>query len=158
MNEWPVSPFFVSLCVCLSHSFHSPPHTHTNHPARSGTAKARDGEVCRVSLHTFIHPSIHPSFFSLLPSSPSPSSSSPSLSSLLSPSLPSPPSPSFLLVAFYSSSAMNLTPKALVIERDFQNARAKANYTSFPEFARRYVKHNKDGIGTWHSLTGQPRK
>ncbi|KAF9125976.1 hypothetical protein BGX30_000205 [Mortierella sp. GBA39] len=41
---------------------------------------------------------------------------------------------------------MNLTPKAQVIERDFQNARAKANYTAFPEFARRYVKHNKDGV------------
>ncbi|KAG0331758.1 hypothetical protein BG004_001516 [Podila humilis] len=41
---------------------------------------------------------------------------------------------------------MNLTPKAQAIEREFQNARAKANYPSFPEFARRYVKHNKDGI------------
>jgi hypothetical protein len=49
---------------------------------------------------------------------------------------------------------MNLTPKAQTIERDFQNARAKANYTAFPEFARRYVKHNKDGVGkhfTWFS-------
>ena len=42
---------------------------------------------------------------------------------------------------------MNLTPKAQTIERDFQNARAKANYSAFPEFARRYVKHNKDGVG-----------
>ncbi|KAF8933122.1 hypothetical protein BGZ47_011022 [Haplosporangium gracile] len=41
---------------------------------------------------------------------------------------------------------MNLTPKAQTIERDFQNARAKANYSAFPEFARRYVKHNKDGV------------
>ncbi|KAF9212984.1 hypothetical protein BGZ59_006073 [Podila verticillata] len=41
---------------------------------------------------------------------------------------------------------MNLTPKAQAIEREFQNARAKANYPAFPEFARRYVKHNKDGI------------
>ncbi|KAI1311552.1 hypothetical protein EDD11_003434 [Mortierella claussenii] len=41
---------------------------------------------------------------------------------------------------------MNLTPKAQAIERDFQNARAKANYAAFPEFARRYVKHNKDGM------------
>ncbi|KAG0041652.1 hypothetical protein BGZ83_001493 [Gryganskiella cystojenkinii] len=41
---------------------------------------------------------------------------------------------------------MNLTPKAQAIERDFQNARAKAAYSTFPEFARRYVKHNKDGI------------
>ncbi|KAF9395445.1 hypothetical protein BGX21_009892 [Mortierella sp. AD011] len=41
---------------------------------------------------------------------------------------------------------MNLSPKALSIERDFQNARSKANYASFPEFARRYVKHNKDGV------------
>ncbi|KAF9964788.1 hypothetical protein BGZ70_005939 [Mortierella alpina] len=41
---------------------------------------------------------------------------------------------------------MNLTAKAQAIERDFQNARAKANYTAFPEFARRYIKHNKDGI------------
>ncbi|KAF9095692.1 hypothetical protein BGX23_000103 [Mortierella sp. AD031] len=41
---------------------------------------------------------------------------------------------------------MNLTPKAQTIERDFQNARAKANYAAFPEFARRYVKHNKDGV------------
>ncbi|KAG0074580.1 hypothetical protein BGZ90_010635 [Linnemannia elongata] len=41
---------------------------------------------------------------------------------------------------------MNLTPKAQTIERDFQNARAKANYSTFPEFARRYVKHNKDGV------------
>lgn len=49
---------------------------------------------------------------------------------------------------------MNLSPKAQTIERDFQNARAKANYTAFPEFARRYVKHNKDGVGkhfTWFS-------
>ncbi|KAF8944994.1 hypothetical protein BGZ47_003417 [Haplosporangium gracile] len=41
---------------------------------------------------------------------------------------------------------MALTAKAQVIERDFQNARAKANYPTFAEFARRYVKHNKDGI------------
>ncbi|KAF9192160.1 hypothetical protein BGZ51_006134 [Haplosporangium sp. Z 767] len=41
---------------------------------------------------------------------------------------------------------MTLSAKAQVIERDFQNARAKANYAAFPEFARRYVKHNKDGI------------
>ncbi|KAF9567690.1 hypothetical protein EC968_003189 [Mortierella alpina] len=41
---------------------------------------------------------------------------------------------------------MNLTAKAQTIERDFQNARAKANYAAFPEFARRYIKHNKDGI------------
>ncbi|KAG0098004.1 hypothetical protein BGZ93_001386 [Podila epicladia] len=41
---------------------------------------------------------------------------------------------------------MNLTPKAQAIEREFLNARAKANYPAFPEFARRYVKHNKDGI------------
>ncbi|KAG0353593.1 hypothetical protein BGZ54_002181 [Gamsiella multidivaricata] len=41
---------------------------------------------------------------------------------------------------------MNLTPKAQAIERDFQNARARANYAAFPEFARRYVKHNKDGV------------
>ncbi|KAF9361437.1 hypothetical protein BGX26_003181 [Mortierella sp. AD094] len=41
---------------------------------------------------------------------------------------------------------MNLSPKAQSIERDFQNARSKANYASFPEFARRYVKHNKDGV------------
>lgn len=50
---------------------------------------------------------------------------------------------------------MNLTPKAQTIERDFQNARAKANYSTFPEFARRYVKHNKDGVGkhcNWFSL------
>jgi len=44
---------------------------------------------------------------------------------------------------------MNLTPKAQAIEREFQNARAKANYPAFPEFARRYVKHNKDGIGKY---------
>lgn len=42
---------------------------------------------------------------------------------------------------------MALTAKAQVIERDFQLARAKANYPTFSEFARRYVKHNKDGIG-----------
>ncbi|KAF9353746.1 hypothetical protein BGX26_008495 [Mortierella sp. AD094] len=41
---------------------------------------------------------------------------------------------------------MTLSTKAQVIERDFQNARAKANYATFPEFARRYLKHNKDGI------------
>ncbi|KAG0199014.1 hypothetical protein BGX28_007623 [Mortierella sp. GBA30] len=41
---------------------------------------------------------------------------------------------------------MNLTAKAQSIERDFQNARAKANYFAFPEYARRYVKHNKDGV------------
>ncbi|KAF9116449.1 hypothetical protein BGX27_002481 [Mortierella sp. AM989] len=41
---------------------------------------------------------------------------------------------------------MNLSPKAQSIERDFQNARSKANYASFPEFARRYLKHNKDGV------------
>ncbi|KAF9948226.1 hypothetical protein BGZ72_009837 [Mortierella alpina] len=41
---------------------------------------------------------------------------------------------------------MNLTVKAQTIERDFQIARAKANYSAFPEFARRYIKHNKDGI------------
>ncbi|KAG0308907.1 hypothetical protein BGZ98_006258 [Dissophora globulifera] len=41
---------------------------------------------------------------------------------------------------------MNLSAKAQVIERDFQNARARANYAAFPEFARRYVKHNKDGV------------
>ncbi|KAF8982767.1 hypothetical protein BGZ46_000682 [Entomortierella lignicola] len=41
---------------------------------------------------------------------------------------------------------MALSTKALTIERDFQNARAKANYASFPEYARRYIKHNKDGI------------
>ncbi|KAF9428419.1 hypothetical protein BGZ94_002438, partial [Podila epigama] len=41
---------------------------------------------------------------------------------------------------------MNLTPKAQAIEREFQNARAKANYPAFSEFARRYVKHNKEGI------------
>jgi len=42
---------------------------------------------------------------------------------------------------------MNLSPKAQAIERDFQKARASANYAAFPEFARRYVKHNKDGVG-----------
>lgn len=42
---------------------------------------------------------------------------------------------------------MVLTAKAQVIERDFQLARSKANYSTFPEFARRYVKHSKDGIG-----------
>ncbi|KAF8955973.1 hypothetical protein BGZ46_002504 [Entomortierella lignicola] len=41
---------------------------------------------------------------------------------------------------------MNLSPKAQSIERDFQNARSKANYAAFPELARRYVKHNKDGV------------
>ncbi|KAG0289396.1 hypothetical protein BGZ98_003846, partial [Dissophora globulifera] len=41
---------------------------------------------------------------------------------------------------------MNLSPKAQAIERDFQNARAKANYAAFSELARRYVKHNKDGL------------
>ncbi|KAF9431368.1 hypothetical protein BGZ76_000407 [Entomortierella beljakovae] len=41
---------------------------------------------------------------------------------------------------------MSLSAKAQVIERDFQNARARANYSQFPEFARRYIKHNKDGI------------
>ncbi|KAK3813019.1 MAG: hypothetical protein J3Q66DRAFT_347178 [Benniella sp.] len=41
---------------------------------------------------------------------------------------------------------MNLSPKAQAIERDFQKARASANYAAFPEFARRYVKHNKDGV------------
>ncbi|KAF9101372.1 hypothetical protein BGX27_011502 [Mortierella sp. AM989] len=41
---------------------------------------------------------------------------------------------------------MTLSTKAQVIERDFQNARAKANYAAFPEFVRRYLKHNKDGI------------
>ncbi|KAG0217063.1 hypothetical protein BGX33_011588 [Mortierella sp. NVP41] len=41
---------------------------------------------------------------------------------------------------------MTLTAKAQVIERDFQLARSKANYPAFPEFARRYVKHNKDGV------------
>ncbi|KAF9549135.1 hypothetical protein EC957_004774 [Mortierella hygrophila] len=41
---------------------------------------------------------------------------------------------------------MILTSKAQVIERDFQLARAKANYPAFSEFARRYIKHNKDGI------------
>lgn len=57
---------------------------------------------------------------------------------------------SFPLVSFPSHFivfSMNLTAKAQTIERDFQNARAKANYAAFPEFARRYVKHNKDGIG-----------
>lgn len=42
---------------------------------------------------------------------------------------------------------MTLTAKAQVIERDFQLARGRANYATFPEFARRYVKHNKDGVG-----------
>ncbi|KAI1312681.1 hypothetical protein EDD11_002880 [Mortierella claussenii] len=41
---------------------------------------------------------------------------------------------------------MTLSAKALVIERDLQNARAKANYVTFPELARRYIKHNKDGV------------
>ncbi|KAG0291457.1 hypothetical protein BGZ96_005182 [Linnemannia gamsii] len=41
---------------------------------------------------------------------------------------------------------MVLTAKAQVIERDFQLARSRANYSTFSEFARRYVKHNKDGI------------
>ncbi|KAG0258957.1 hypothetical protein BG011_002960 [Mortierella polycephala] len=41
---------------------------------------------------------------------------------------------------------MNLTPKAQAIEREFQSARSKATYSTFPEFARRYIKHNKDGI------------
>ncbi|KAF9194555.1 hypothetical protein BGZ51_009118 [Haplosporangium sp. Z 767] len=41
---------------------------------------------------------------------------------------------------------MNLTPKAQAIEREFQSARSKANYSAFPEFARRYIKHNKDGV------------
>ncbi|KAF9127699.1 hypothetical protein BGW39_005682 [Mortierella sp. 14UC] len=41
---------------------------------------------------------------------------------------------------------MALTAKALVIERDFQLARSKANYPAFSEYARRYVKHNKDGV------------
>lgn len=48
---------------------------------------------------------------------------------------------------------MNLTPKAQAIEREFLNARAKANYPAFPEFARRYVKHNKDGIGNLSYLS-----
>jgi hypothetical protein len=42
---------------------------------------------------------------------------------------------------------MALTAKAQVIERDFQLARSKANYPAFSEYARRYIKHNKDGIG-----------
>ncbi|KAF9583231.1 hypothetical protein BGW38_009971 [Lunasporangiospora selenospora] len=41
---------------------------------------------------------------------------------------------------------MSLTPKAQAIEREFQTARGKANYATFPEFARRFVKHNKDGV------------
>ncbi|GJJ76796.1 cargo-transport protein YPP1 [Entomortierella parvispora] len=41
---------------------------------------------------------------------------------------------------------MTLTAKAQVIERDFQLARGRANYSTFPEFARRYVKHYKDGV------------
>ncbi|KAF9998695.1 hypothetical protein BGZ79_007636 [Entomortierella chlamydospora] len=41
---------------------------------------------------------------------------------------------------------MTLSAKAQAIERDFQNARGKANYAAFPEFVRRYLKHNKDGI------------
>ncbi|KAG0374285.1 hypothetical protein BGX24_010588 [Mortierella sp. AD032] len=41
---------------------------------------------------------------------------------------------------------MALTAKAQVIERDFQLARSKANYPVFPEFARRYVKHNSQGV------------
>ncbi|KAF9425226.1 hypothetical protein BGZ76_003366 [Entomortierella beljakovae] len=41
---------------------------------------------------------------------------------------------------------MSLSAKAQTIERDFQIARSKANYASFPEFARRYIKHNKDGV------------
>ncbi|KAG0233561.1 hypothetical protein BGW42_007396 [Actinomortierella wolfii] len=41
---------------------------------------------------------------------------------------------------------MALSSKAQAIERDFYAARAKANYAAFPELARRYVKHNKEGV------------
>ncbi|KAF9583966.1 hypothetical protein BGW38_007984, partial [Lunasporangiospora selenospora] len=41
---------------------------------------------------------------------------------------------------------MAMSVKAQTIERDLQNARAKAQYSAFPELTRRYVKHNKDGI------------
>ncbi|KAF9979156.1 hypothetical protein BGZ73_005324 [Actinomortierella ambigua] len=41
---------------------------------------------------------------------------------------------------------MALSSKAQTIERDFYAARAKANYAAFPELARRYVKHNKEGV------------
>ncbi|KAG0222152.1 hypothetical protein BGX31_009317 [Mortierella sp. GBA43] len=40
---------------------------------------------------------------------------------------------------------MTLSAKAQDIERNLQIARAKANYITFPDLARRYVKHNKDG-------------
>ena len=53
---------------------------------------------------------------------------------------------------------MTLTAKAQVIERDFQLARGRANYATFPEFARRYVKHNKDGVGKEFDRFGGRRR
>ncbi|KAG0320016.1 hypothetical protein BG000_003718, partial [Podila horticola] len=39
-----------------------------------------------------------------------------------------------------------LSPKAQTIEREFLAARAKSDYAAFAELARRYVKHNPEGI------------
>jgi len=47
---------------------------------------------------------------------------------------------------------MTLSSKAQDIERNFQTARAKANYITFHDLARRYVKHNKDGAGNERML------
>ncbi|KAG0083208.1 hypothetical protein BGZ92_010986 [Podila epicladia] len=42
--------------------------------------------------------------------------------------------------------AATLSPKAQTIEREFLTARAKTDYAAFAELARRYVKHNPEGI------------